>query len=402
MTLPLRVALLGLGTVGAQVARGLTHDGARLAASSGGRELRLVVVADPDPDRPQGVDLEGIERVADGGAVVARRDIDVVVELIGGTGIAGDLVVRAIQSGTSVVTANKALLARRGAELERLAREQGVALRFEAAVGGGIPILAPLGGDLAANRFDRVRGIVNGSTNYVLTALHDGAESYEAAVAKARALGYLEADPRTDIEAADAADKLTILARVAFGAWPDVTAIRRAPPALTGDGPPGIAGVSAALVDAARRNGLTMKLVADGARRPDGRIAASVLPCAVPSGWPLARTSGVENRIELEGEPIGRLAFAGPGAGGAATSSAILGDLLALARGEGSTWAGLAGAGPLAAGLLDDGLEHERRWLRLDSSGQARVTGRTTLAELRRATPAGTGPVVFFPILDEA
>jgi homoserine dehydrogenase len=360
-----------------------------------------VAVADRDPTRFEGLDLRGIERLEDAAAVVGRADVDAVVELIGGVGAAGSLVAGALDAGQHVVTANKALLARRGAELERVARAQGAALRFEASVGGAIPVLATLAGHLAANRIDRVRGIVNGSTNFVLTEMTEAGAPYEDVVARAKSLGFLEADPSADLEGRDAADKLAILIRLAFGAWPDVSAIRRAPPALEGGGPPGIAGVSARLIAVARRQGLAIKLVAQATRDGDDMVTAWVLPVAVPSGDPLARTRGADNRVELVGNPVGRLAFQGPGAGGAPTSSAVLGDLLAIARGEGSTWAGLPEADVLPAAQLTDGLDVARRWLIDNLPGEGGFTGATSLADLR-ARLAGSGlNAPLFPILDE-
>ncbi len=227
---PLRVALLGLGTVGREVARGLLGRGRHARGVVPGRDVRLVAVADRDPSRFEGLDLADVECVDDGARLVGGPDVDVIVELIGGVEGAGRLMASALDAGHSVVTANKALLARRGAELEHLARARNVALRFEAAVGGAIPILSPLATDLEANRITSVRGIVNGSTNFVLTSMTAGGATYDDVVAQARSLGYLEADASADVEGKDAADKLAILVRLAFGAWPDVTAIRRAPP----------------------------------------------------------------------------------------------------------------------------------------------------------------------------
>ena len=433
---PLRVALLGLGTVGREVARGLLTCGSRLEQAANGREVRLVAVADREPARFEGLDLRDVERVDDGARLIGRPEIDVVVELIGGVETAGRLVAAALEAGHAVVTANKALLARHGADLERLARAHGTALRFEAAVGGAIPVLAPLAGDLAANRIDAVRGILNGSTNYVLTSMTEDGAAYEDVVAQAKTLGFLEADPRVDLEGRDAADKLAVLIRLAFGVWPDVTAIRRAPPALDGraqdhakdhakgDGPPGVTGVTAALIEAARRENLVIKLVAYAARGEDGRSAAWVLPVAVPAHDPLARTDGPENRIEIVGEPVGRVAFVGQGAGGAPTSSAVLGDLLAIARGEGSTWAGLPQAPTLAPDRLVDGMDAPRRWLTCDQTGGGgdkggnadngggadnggnadtgggAITDRATIDELRARLGAARPGAVLFPVLE--
>ncbi len=398
---PLRIALLGLGTVGREVARGLTTAGQRHRSATGGREVRLAAVADRDASRFEGLDLRGVECLDDGSALIGRPDIDVVVELIGGIETAGRLVAAALGAGHAVVTANKALLARRGVELERVARDRGAALRFEAAVGGAIPVLATLAGDLAANRIDAVRGIVNGSTNFVLTQMTEAGAAYDDVIARAKSLGFLEADPSADVEGRDAADKLAILVRLAFGAWPDVAAIRRAPPALDGDGPAGITGVTAALIEAARREDLTVKLVAQATRDCDGIVTAWVLPVAVPVRDPLARTDGAENRIEIDGDPVGRVAFVGPGAGGAPTSSAVLGDLLAIARGGGSTWASLPPAPVLPAERLVDGMDVARRWLTCDLPGEGGLTSATPLDDLR-ARLAGSGfNATLLPVLEE-
>ncbi len=188
-------------------------------------------MADRDPSRLEGLDLAGVECVDDGARLIGGPDVDVIVELIGGVEGAGRIVAAALDAGHSVVTANKALLARRGAELERLARARNVALRFEAAVGGGIPVLSPLASDLGANRIISARGIVNGSTNFVLTQMTEAGAAYDDVIARAKTLGFLEVDPSADVEGRDAADKLAVLIRLAFGAWPDVTAIRvRRPP----------------------------------------------------------------------------------------------------------------------------------------------------------------------------
>ncbi len=393
---PLRIALLGLGTVGAAVCRLLVEESGERTAG-----LRLVAVADRDDARLGAVEAGDAERVADGAWLVERSDVDAVVELVGGVDAAGRLVRAALRSGKHVVTANKALLARQGAELEALARDSGVALRFEAAVGGGTPVLSPLASDLAANRVRRVRGIVNGSTNYILTAMSEGGGEYEAALRRAQELGYAEADPGTDVEGRDAADKLAVLVRLAFGAWPDVAGIRRVPPGSEGDGMPGITGVSARVIEAAARNGLRMRLVASAERGEDGRVRAAVLPCAVPVESALGRTAGVENRIEIDADPVGRVAFVGPGAGGASTSSAVVGDLLAVAAGRGSTWGPLPPAGPLSDGLLVDGLDVPRRWLVPDPSIEGEVTGPVALEALRGRLPAHRSATLY-PILDEA
>ena len=359
----LRVALLGAGTVGREVARAFESFPDRLAVD-GGPRLVLVGIAVRDLDRARRSGLPA-ELLTDAPAhLVAGPETDVVVELMGGDEPARTLIAAALAAGKPVVTANKHVIAHHGPELEAIARASSTALRFEASVGGGIPILGVLAADLAANRVSRVRGIVNGSTNLVLSKMASDGRAYADVLAEAQAAGYLEADPSADVEGVDAANKLAILIRLAFGVWVDPGAIVRRPSTVGGaalgdkarggvsTGSPGISGVTAVVIAAAAALGSAIKLVADARLLDDGRIAASVLPTVVPLADPLGRTDGVTNRIEIRGVPIGGVAASGPGAGGGATSSAILGDLLAVARGAGSTWAGLAPAGAAAEGVL--------------------------------------------------
>ena len=252
--------------------------------------------------------------------------VDVVVELLGGLEPAGELVTAALDGGAAVVTANKALLARRGAALEAHVRRLGGTLRFEAAVGGGLPILGPLGRDLAADRWQAVTGILNGTTNHILCHMDLHGASYADALAEAQAAGYAEADPSGDVEGRDTADKLAILIRFAFGAWPDVTAIRRAPPALDGDGAPGITGVTDGLLQVARREGLVdapRGPRGTGPRRGRSPPGSCRPPCGPTPAW--AAPSGSTTGSSWRASPVGRVTIGGPGAGGPATSSAVLG-----------------------------------------------------------------------------
>ncbi len=351
----MRVALLGLGTVGAAVARRLVDDDWQRDVSARGLEPpELVAVGVRAPDRPRGVDLPRSIRLTDDlPALTTAADVDVVVELLGGLAPAGDLIDAALRGGKAVVTANKFLLAERGPALEATARHSGAALRFEAAVAGGIPILAPIARDLAANRFSRVRGIVNGTTNFILTAMADEGRTYSDVLADAQAKGYAEADPSADVEGKDATHKLVLLTRMAFNVWVQPSGISRK----------GITGVSAADVAAAAADGVVIKLVVSVERTATASgtsLVAFVEPCRVPLHSTIGSTHGVTNVVEVTGVPIGRVVFQGPGAGGDATASAVLGDLLALARGEGSTWAALPEAPPV--GQLDDGAASAMRW----------------------------------------
>ncbi|HET9851280.1 MAG TPA: homoserine dehydrogenase [Candidatus Limnocylindrales bacterium] len=358
---PLRIAVLGAGTVGREVVRGVLGAQGELVDWGPGLELVGIAVRDLDRARTWGLAAAaGITEslLTDAPAhLVAAPDTDVIVELMGGDEPAHTLIAAALGAGKSVVTANKHVIAHYGAELESIARQTGAALRFEAAVGGGIPVLGPLANDLAANRFVEVRGIVNGTTNFILTAMHEVEQGYAEALADAQEAGYAEADPTADVEGIDAANKLVILARLAFGAWLDPETIERAAPRHdTEAAAPGITGISADDVSAAAAAGLVIKLVAHATHHTTGSaeevgIAAAVMPTAVRTVSSLGRVSGTDNRIELRGNPIGRVAFEGPGAGGPATSSAVLADLLALAHGSGSTWGALKPASGLQAAL---------------------------------------------------
>lgn len=358
----LRVAVLGAGTVGGSVVRAFLERPERLAPFDGPR-LVLVGVAEKDFARAaaRGVPVDIL--TAAPAHLVASPDVDVIVELMGGDEPAHTLVAAALESGKSVVTANKHMVAHHGAELEAIARRTGAAFRFEAAVGGGIPILSPLAADLAANTVSRVRGIVNGTTNYILTAMGEGGRSYDDVLAEAQSKGYAEADPRGDVEGDDAVNKLVLLARLGFGAWLDPASILRTPPTARGAGRPGITGVTSEELAGSHSLGLDLKLLAAAEVGPDGRLAAAVVPTAVPQDSALGGTDGVLNRIEVRADPVGVVAFSGPGAGGDPTSSAVLGDLVALARGLGSTWAGLVPASdPPLRGDVTDPLAAPRAW----------------------------------------
>jgi homoserine dehydrogenase len=337
------VAVLGAGTVGGPVVHAFLERPEKLAPFDGVR-LTLAGVADKFTDRVIALGVPA-EIVTDAPAhLVADPDVDVIVELMGGDEPARTLIAAALAAGKAVVTANKHVVAHHGPQLEAIAREHGGTFRFEAAVGGGTPVLTPLAEGLAANEVHQVRGIVNGTTNFILTSMREQGSAYGDVLAEAQARGYAEADPRGDVEGDDAVNKVVILARLAFGAWLAPADVLASPPTLRGVGRPGVTGVTAAEVTAAGALGLTLKLIALAEIGADGRPTASVLPSAVDRDSPLGRTDWVLNRIEVVADPVGTVAFSGPGAGGDATSSAVLGDLIALARGQGSTWAGLAPA----------------------------------------------------------
>jgi len=353
------VAMLGAGTVGRAVAEAIRDHPERLR-SDDGAVIRLTGIAVRNLDRARAAGI-GPDLLTDAPAhLVADPETDVLVEVMGGDEPARTLVMAALRAGKAVVTANKHVVAHHGPELETAARSTGAAFRFEAAVAGGIPVLGALAVDLAANEIWRVRGIVNGTTNYILTAMAQEGRPYDEVLGDAQELGFAEADPSGDVEGDDAVNKLVILARLAFGRWLEPASVGRRPPTAHGEGKPGITGVTDQELEGAAALGLMIKLLATATRRGDD-IEASVVPTAVPASSPFGWTDGVTNRVEIDAEPVGSIGLSGPGAGGAATSSAILGDLVAIARGLGSTWAGLPAATGAAIAAADP-LDGRRPW----------------------------------------
>jgi homoserine dehydrogenase len=363
---PLRVGVLGAGTVGGEVVRALLDRPGEMSPADGA-SLQVTAIAVRDVDRAARAGLPAALLSDAPAHLVADDEIDAIVELMGGDEPAHTLIAAALSMGKPVVTANKHVIAHHGPELEAIARRTGAALRFEAAVGGGIPILGPLVGDLAANRISRVRGIVNGTTNFILSAMTDEEAplDYAGALAEAQRLGYAEADPAGDVEGFDAVNKLVILARLAFDRWLDPSTIPTRPDGIDGPAGPGITSVSLADQGDARAVGRIIRLVATAALDRDGVLAAAVLPTALPIASALGATAGVRNRIEVDATPVGHLGFDGPGAGGAATSSAVLGDLIAIARGAGSTW----GSRPVAVAAAGDAVCRPRGDVLTTASG---------------------------------
>jgi homoserine dehydrogenase len=324
---PLRIAVLGAGTVGREVVFAL------LGEWSSDFELAGVAVRDVTKAEAAGVPRE---LLTDAPAHLVADGPDVLVELMGGEEPARTLIAAALGAGIPVVTANKYVIARHGAELEAIARRTKAPFRFEAAVMGGTPILRLLAEDLAATRVRALRGIVNGTTNYILTEMAERGLGYEAALADAQAAGYAEADPTADVEGGDAADKLVILARLAFGGWLD----RASVPVAPDGGRPGITGVTTEELEAASKRGQAIRLIASASRLED-EIEASVLPTQVDRRSSLGSTNGVRNRIDIETDRLGWIGIEGPGAGGAATAAGVLADIRAIAAGGGSTWGAL-------------------------------------------------------------
>jgi homoserine dehydrogenase len=371
--------------VGAAVAQQLLDPAWRANAEARGHvPPSLVAVAVRDPARERPVTLpDGVRLGDDVTAVATAADVDIVVELMGGTDAAAEAIRAAFAAGKRVVSANKELLAKHGRELEEAARAAGSGLRFEAAVAAGVPVLGPLVWDLGANRVRALSGIVNGTTNHILSTMASDGRDYADVLREAQARGYAEADPSSDVEGLDAAYKLTLLARLAFDGWLDVAALRRSVPVIGAEPSPGITGVVRAHLSAAARLGLAIKLVARAERGPEGGVRAGVTPMAVSSASALGSTQGVTNVVAFEAEPVGRVTMSGPGAGGPATASAVLADVLVFANSNASTWEQLPPAPSVA---VEDDLALERGWfVTLEGLGPAAFPER-----LREATLAST------------
>lgn len=320
---PVRVALLGHGTVGSEVARLLTEQADELAARAGA-PVELVGIAVRRPDKHPELPAELL--TSDVASLVERDDVDVVVELIGGIEPVRGWLLAALRKGKSVVTANKALLAECSPELFEAADAAGADLYFEAAVAGAIPLLRPLRESLAGDRITRVMGIVNGTTNYILSAMDSTGSGYAETLDEASRLGYAEADPTADVDGYDAASKAAILASLAFHTRVTAADVYRE----------GISDVGAADIEAARALGRTVKLLAICERVVDGdgaeSVSARVHPAMIPNSHQLAGVGGAFNAVYVEADAAGELMFFGQGAGGAPTASAVLGDLVAVAR----------------------------------------------------------------------
>ncbi|HUZ63956.1 MAG TPA: homoserine dehydrogenase [Acetobacteraceae bacterium] len=323
MTRPVSVAVAGLGTVGAGVLT-LLRDNADVVNARAGRPIAVTAVSARDRGRDRGVPIGGLRWFDDPVALAADPAVDVVVELIGGAdGPARALVQAAIAAGKPVVTANKALLAVHGAELATAAEAAGVPLAFEAAVAGGIPVIKALREGLAGNRIGRVSGILNGTCNYILTVMRERGREFSDVLAEAQRLGYAEADPSFDIDGIDAAHKLAILAALAFGR----------PVAFDAVHVEGIRAISALDIAFAAELGYRIKLLGIARCHAEG-IETRVHPAMVPTAAPIARVDGVFNAVVAEGDFVGRIMLEGRGAGAGPTASAVVADLIDIARGR--------------------------------------------------------------------
>ncbi len=337
MTEPLRIAIAGLGTVGGGTLRLLETHAAQIAAR-GGRAIRVVAVSARDRKRDRGVNLSGVAWHDSPIELAGRQDVDVVVELIGGSdGPAKKLIEAAIAASKHVVTANKALLALHGSVLAAAAERKGVTIAYEAAVAGGIPIIKTLREGLAGNAIQRVYGILNGTCNYILTTMRETGREFGAVLAEAQKLGYAEADPSFDIDGVDAAHKLAILTSLAFGCRVNFAGIHVE----------GIRNVSATDIAYATELGYRIKLLGI-ASLVNGAVEQRVHACMIPVGRPIAHIEGVFNAVVTEGDFVGQNMVEGRGAGAGPTASAVVADLMDLARGQ-----ALPAFGVPAADLVD-------------------------------------------------
>ena len=317
---PIKVGLLGIGTVGGGTFEVLARNREEITRRAG-RDIVIAMVADQDVERARRLAGEGVTITADAFEVVASPDIDIVVELIGGTTVAHKLILTAIANGKHVGTANKALLANYGNEIFAAAREHGVMVAFEGAVAGGIPIIKALREGLTANRIEWIAGIINGTSNFILSEMRDRGSSFETVLAQAQRLGYAEADPTFDIEGIDAAHKLTIIAAISFGIpmrFKDVYT-------------EGISQLTAADIRYAEELGYRIKLLGIAKRTPQG-IELRVHPTLIPAKRLIANVEGVMNAILVKGDAVGATLYYGAGAGAYPTASAVIADLVDVTR----------------------------------------------------------------------
>ncbi|WOF42941.1 homoserine dehydrogenase [Sphingopyxis indica] len=324
---PLRVALAGIGVVGGGVVR-LLEANRDLIARRAGRPIEIVAISARDRQKDRGINLSAYRWEDDMGALVAADDVDVVVEMVGGAdGPALTLARQALGAGKALVTANKAMIAHHGLDLARIAEQADTPLKYEAAVAGGIPVIKAIREGASANQIARVYGILNGTCNYILTLMERDGANFADALAAAQAEGFAEADPSFDVDGIDAAHKLSILAALCFGARLDIDAVAAA----------GIRNVIAADIREAEALGHRVRLIGmaerdDGAN--GGGLYQNVQPCLVPADHPLAYVPGALNAVVAEGNFVGRLFFEGAGAGAGPTASAIVADIIDIARDE--------------------------------------------------------------------
>jgi len=322
LSAPVKIAIAGLGTVGAAVFRLVTEKSALLGQRAG-RQIEVSAVSARDRGRDRGISLENVRWFDDAADMAQNANADIIVELIGGSdGIALEVCEAAIASGKDVVTANKALLAHHGAALAVTADQAGRSIAYEAAVAGGIPVIKALREGLAANRVDSIYGILNGTCNFILTAMRDSGCDFETVLKEAQEKGYAEADPGFDVDGVDAAHKLSILTAVAFGCAPDFDAVSVE----------GIRHISDLDIAFADELGYRIKLLGIARRTGEG-IEQSVHPCMVRTGSPMAHVDGVFNAVAIQGDDSGPVVLEGQGAGAGPTASAVVADIMDLAKG---------------------------------------------------------------------
>ena len=370
---PLRIAIAGLGTVGAGVIR-LLETNRELIAARAGRSIEVIAVSARDRSRNRGIDLSGFAWEDDMSALAARDDVDVLVELVGGSdGPALAASRAALKAGKGLVTANKAMIAHHGLDLAEIAEGMKAPLKFEAAVAGGIPVVKGLREGTSANALTTVYGILNGTCNYILSEMEETGADFGDTLAEAQKLGYAEADPTFDIEGIDAAHKLAILAAIGFGAKVDFDAVRVN----------GITQVRAADIAQADALGFVIRLIAQAdveGSGADARLLQRVRPCLVAKGHPLASVDGPTNAVVAEGNFSGRLLFQGAGAGDGPTASAVVADLIDIARSEVGAPFSMPVAGLQAYPPVEPGHRTERTYIRFTVNDRPGVLAEITAA----------------------
>ena len=322
MTNPIKIGIAGLGTVGIGVVK-IIQQNEKILQARTGRKIEIVAVSAKTKNKDRGVDLSKYQWESDPVSLAKRKDIDIFVELIGGhKGAAKDSIVAAIDTGKDIVTANKALLAHSGQELAEKTEGKNKLLRFEAAVAGGIPVIKALTEGLAGNRLTRVVGVMNGTCNYILTRMQSSGLNYEEIFKEAEALGYLEADPTLDVGGIDAGHKLALLASIGFGTKVNFDAVELE----------GIGQISIDDINHAADMGFRIKLLGVAQLNGDG-LEQRMSPCLVPATSPLGQLEGGTNMVMLEGDHVGQIILSGPGAGEGPTASAVMSDIIDIARG---------------------------------------------------------------------
>lgn len=368
MTNPLRIGIIGLGTVGGGVVKILNAHRDLLTARTG-REIVVTAVSARSRTKDRGIDLSGFAWEDDPVSLATRDDVDLVVEAMGGEdGPAKAAVEAALTAGKHVVSANKAMLAHHGQAMAESAEANGAVLRFEAAVAGGIPCVKALGEGMAANQISRVMGVLNGTCNYILTRMEAGGEAYDDVLADAQALGYAEADPSFDVGGIDAAHKLALMAAMAFGTRVDFGGVKTE----------GIDQVSLPDIRHAAEMGYRIKLLGVARMHDDG-LEQRMQPCLVPANSPLGKLEGVTNMVVLEGDFIGRTVYEGPGAGEGPTASAIVADVVDIARGVTAPTFGIP-ASSLQAATRATGGASAAYYLRLALKDQSGVLAKVATA----------------------